>query len=886
MTDPVIVDDSSARNRYSYLQWVPQNSLSEGGHNISRSMSLHLHSTFRRIFVGPTPVNWNYKKKSFWFSKSERAVHHGSRRKKTFRAATDVIGTTNMSSLDYNVSDDRCEEQNIISDTPFLVEEPQELEIIESDTERSIMNREIFYTPTEDINSFSVTPPHNPRLFNSKKKSQLQSLSLNLQILQQNVKSPEENDNVSVPSTNSSKYSINHDEINDRGFNAYNDVECSKSFISAESEFFKTPVCESGIVLKEDRVLIRIERVYHSGAPRIYNYSTSKKYLTYSIGWREYNVKLTSDKVEFYKSKASLTLSFLFQDFCKNLLQSNYILTSLILQGKLVDKLSFSSSTRLCLYSSVDYTIALSDPCDYGMKVFIFRPKTYALSIEWYRALYNLLRPPSIKPVPPICDVVVPDLNVRVQIPLEDRMQAFKITAEEITKTVLDELSGINEWEDVLNEWLKNSDIRLCWKSYDRIEWIVWEKNDNEKDRNDLLACPQFIEGTHQLQLRCTQHYPTSVTLPDETKLQEPPPVEGYLIRDEKLNKKRPLIYAVAPHVQGQEHSAAFIKADIKRRAKQILNAYGFINLIDIVEVKPLINDNNEGTCENENFEDISKEHKSEGKGCPFELVMSNGMTIILEAYSKITMKEWVKCLNALVKYWKARLADDIKIRISMLKSNQFNDYDDNGVHIGDDFHGHWDSFRSYTSTTIWHWCILNGCRGIMKSGLLYQKARFYGTFINYYHILTRGYLIFYQLQSWSIVGRKNRRSYHRQKGIINLLDCYIYSGHLTDHDLPHSSTSHKLGNEVLYLPRIYSDGMCCFDDDDECTFVVWQGNKHHVIKRHGTIGLELQKKTTLDSSGKAWIFRARNRIEREEWVWALNVEIERCLMEQKGDAE
>ncbi|CAG8631791.1 11973_t:CDS:2, partial [Cetraspora pellucida] len=775
MTDPVIVDDSNSRNRYSYLQWVPQHSLSGEGHNISRSMSLHLHSTFRRIFVGPTPVNWNYKKKSFWFSKSERAVHHGSRRQKTFRAATDVIGTTNMSSLDYNISDDRCEEQNIISDTPFLFEEPQELEIIESDTEHSIMNREIFYTPTEDLESFPITPPHNPRLFSSKKKSQLQSLSLNLQNLQQNVKSPEENDNVSVPSTNSSKYSINHDEINDRGINVYNNDEFSKSFISAESESFNAPVCESGIVLKEDRVLIRIERVYHSGVPRIYNYSTSKKYLTHSIGWREYIVKLTSDK------------------------------------GKRVDKLSFSSSTRLCLYSSVDYTIALSDPCDYGMKVFIFRPKTYALSIEWYRALYNLLRPPSIKPVPPICDVVVPDLNVRVQIPLEDRMQAFKITAEEITKTVLDELSGINEWEDVLSEWLKNSDVRLCWKSYDRIDWIVWEKNDNEKDRNDLLACPQFIEGTHQLQLRCTRHYPTSVTLPDETKLQEPPPVEGYLIRDEKLNKKRPLIYAVAPHVQGQEHSAAFIKADIKRRAKQILNAYGFINLIDIAEVKPLINDN-EDTCENENLEDKSKERKSEGKGCPFELVMSNGMTIILEAYSKITMKEWVKCLNALVKYWKARLADDVKIRII---------------------------FDHIPALPF----------GTGKSGLLYQKARFYGTFINYYHVLTRGCLVFYQFQSWSIVGRKNRRSYHRQKGIINLLDCYIYSGHLTDHDLPHSSTSHKLGNEMLYLPRIYSDGMCCFDDDDECTFVVWQSNKHHVIERHGTIGLELQKKTKLDSS-------------------------------------
>ncbi|CAG8666706.1 18693_t:CDS:2, partial [Racocetra fulgida] len=566
--------------------------------------------------------------------------------------ATDVIGPTNMSSLDYNVPDDQCERPNIISDTSFLVEEPQELEIIESDTERSIMNREVFYTPSENIKSFPVTPPHKPHLFNSKKKTRPQSLPLNMQNLQQIVESPPEENNVLVPSTNSSISSINHDEINDRGFNVNNDDE---SIINSDSESFETPVCESGVVLKED---------------------------------------------------------------------------------------------------------PLSDPCDYGMKVFIFRPKTYALSVEWYRALYNLLRPPSIKPVPLTCDVVVPDLNVRVRIPLEDGTQAFKITAEEITKTVLDELGGINEWEDVLNEWLKNGDMRLCWKRYDRIEWIVWEKNDSEKDRNDLLACPQFIEG-------------------------EPPPVEGYLIRvtndkgrknkskrlyfsshdhylffmnpsfacppppppsgsgsteDEKLNTKRPIMYAVSPHIQGNDNAAAFIKADVKRRVKQILNAYGFINLIDAIEVRPLINDNNEDTCENDNLGDKSKERKYEGKGCPFELVMSNGMTIVLE---------WVKCLNALVKYWKARVADDIKIRISMFKENQFNDYDDDGAYIGDGFRGHWDS------------------------------------------------------------------------------------------------------------------------------------NKRHVIERHGTIGLELQKKAKLDSSGKAWIFRARNRLEREEWVWALNIEIERCLMEE-----
>ncbi|RIB14956.1 Pleckstrin homology domain-containing protein [Gigaspora rosea] len=907
LTDPVNTDVSRTRTRDSFNQWVPQHSLSGEPHNLSRPMSLHLHSTSRRVFIGPTPANWNYKKTSLWFSKSEKAVHHGTRRRKTFRAESDVVGPNNMTSLYYNASDDQSEKPNMITDAPFLVEEPQdveELEITESDVDCPTMSREVFYTPSENMKNYPVTPPHNPRVLNSKSHHSL-TLPLHLHPTLSVVNSTLEeddsqHDDASISSINLSNIPINYDEINDPNFDANN------ADVNSDAGYFDLPVYSAGTIIKEDCILIRIERVYHSGVPRMYNESTSRKYFTNSSGWREYNVKLKPDRIEFYKNKK-----------------------------KAVDQLIFSYSTRLSLYSPVDYTLALSTPNDDGMKVFIFRLKTYSLSVGWYRALYNLLTEPSVKPLPSVCDVVVPDLDVRVQIPLKDVRQAFKITAEEITKTVLDELSGINEWEDVLNEWLQNSDMRLCWKRYDRIEWIVWEKNDDdEKDRSDLLACPQFIEGTHQLQLRCTEHYPTSVTLPDETKLQEPPPVEGYLIRvtnekgrknrskrlyfsshdyylfflkpfiaspppppsssleagsgscsgsmeDDKTNHKRPLIYAVSPHAQGPQYVDAFLKANSKRRIKQIINAYGFINLIDVKEVRPLTDDNGEDACENDHAEDQSKELKSEGKGCPFELVMMNGMSIVLEAYSKTTMKEWVNCLDALIKYWKARVADDVKIQISTFKINQFNNYDDNSASIGDGIRGNWDNFRSYANPTIWHWCILNGCRGITKSGLLYQKFHYYGTFNNYYHVLTRGYLIFYRLYSWSTTGRKLHRCYHRRKGIINLLDCYVYSGQITDHDLSYSRNLNRVSTEMQNFPRIYSDGMCCFDDDDECTFVVWQGNKH-VIKRSGAIGVEFRKKATLDAVGKVWIFRARNRSEREEWVCALNVEIERCLMEHK----
>src|SRR5688572_3359354 len=92
----------------------------------SNSLSSHLHSTTRRIFIGPTPTNWSYKKKSFFFSKSNHAKAHQNvknklttkqkrtgliltngtikkrEKQKDFVARRDSIGPSNLTSLDYD----------------------------------------------------------------------------------------------------------------------------------------------------------------------------------------------------------------------------------------------------------------------------------------------------------------------------------------------------------------------------------------------------------------------------------------------------------------------------------------------------------------------------------------------------------------------------------------------------------------------------------------------------------------------------------------------------------------------------------------------------------------------------------------------------------------
>ena len=99
--------------------------------------------------------------------------------------------------------------------------------------------------------------------------------------------------------------------------------------------------------------------------------------------------------------------------------------------------MNFAKTTRLSLFSSIDFTIALRQKSKSGMKIFLINPKTLEKSVEWYRLLYTMLGEPSVKPMPSVCEVYVPDLDVHVKILLENCSQS-----QEVTRLILDELSG------------------------------------------------------------------------------------------------------------------------------------------------------------------------------------------------------------------------------------------------------------------------------------------------------------------------------------------------------------------------------------------------------------------------------------------------------------
>ena len=132
--------------------------------------------------------------------------------------------------------------------------------------------------------------------------------------------------------------------------------------------------------------------------------------------------------------------------------------------------------------------------------------------------------------------------------------------------------------------------------------------------------------------------------------------------------------------------------------------------------------------------------------------------------------------------------------------------------------------------------------------------------------------------------GCVSNRSYHKRKGRINLKDCYVYSGSITEHEYYRSNLLQEFSIAKSYdnggqFTKIYGDGMLSHDDYKDSSFVIWKSKRKYYFSNDG-MRIDAKKVIRLGIPGKFWIFRARNKIECEEWVWALNVEIERLCKE------
>jgi hypothetical protein len=97
-----------------------------------------------------------------------------------------------------------------------------------------------------------------------------------------------------------------------------------------------------------------------------------------------------------------------------------------------------------------------------------------------------------------------------------------------------------------------------------------------------------------------------------------------------------------------------------------------------------------------------------------FEIVLGNGLVIRLQAYDAATRDEWVKRLDALVKYWRMRHADDAaELQAVRQRNLKLLGIDEEMESIMGQFAKKWEVKKAEASPHLHNMCALSGCRAI-----------------------------------------------------------------------------------------------------------------------------------------------------------------------------
>lgn len=464
-------------------------------------------------------------------------------------------------------------------------------------------------------------------------------------------------------------------------------------------------------------------------------------------------------------------------------------------------------TTKVNLFSSLDKTCVLWHPFEKGSRMYIMGPRSAARSVEWYTFLRDCLgwnRPSMLQ-------IAVPDLSISIHLenPFEEFENARKTAADRLDagamvqtfaeeqavsgrliKRCMDSLSEDPEWADVVKTWAEKENVGLCWKRYDRLEWV---HGANEQKMYGSMA----MQKNYQLELRPKQHYPCVARLTKGDMMEEPLPVEGFLIRltsqkgrhqrmgkmffkrlyyythnqylcftkpakarpppppklptsseaevpsSAQIVEESPLVYCIDPYPLKDDEipwlssgNSAYVKkhdedafAEWQRNLENLTASEGYISLCNVVKVRSAklgshpVDENIESGSDVEFHVDVPNTNREDGATNSFddertlELVLKNGLVIRLQAFNAETKDEWVKRLKDLVRYWRARVVQDMDMFKLVRKLNLEQLGIDEVVEsaIGQ-FAKKWEVSRSEASPQLYHLCGMSLCRPITVS--------------------------------------------------------------------------------------------------------------------------------------------------------------------------
>lgn len=343
-----------------------------------------------------------------------------------------------------------------------------------------------------------------------------------------------------------------------------------------------------------------------------------------------------------------------------------------------------------------------------------------------------------------------------------------------------------------------------------------------------------------------------------------------------------------------------------QRNVSALLECDGFINLCDIVQVRKMHRgaaaaDDQVDEGPDVDFDvEVTDSHGDDGRTTEidddrtFELVMKNGLVVRLQAFNMATKKEWMHRLRDLAKYWKYRAAADMDLFKSVRQQNlQSLNIDERIEAYFGQFAQKWEVTNSFASAELYNMCGISSCRAIHNSGTLFRKPRKHSTFTRCYTILCHGNLLIFQDMLRTSTGKRQPHIHHERIASIDLKECYIYSGLITENDLLSQNQTFDSNTPGSHaLPRMFLEDSWTSTDEDAMTcFVIWHGNRKGWFRSRGqevddirdderkekkSPSTHLKRVNQLGVKGRSIVFKARSRAERDHWVLSISTEIER----------
>ncbi|KAF9527557.1 Pleckstrin homology domain-containing protein, partial [Crepidotus variabilis] len=566
-----------------------------------------------------------------------------------------------------------------------------------------------------------------------------------------------------------------------------------------------------------------------------------------------------------------------------------------------------SSRTRLSLYSFVDLsfcitcaptTTSLDENATrwifrrekHGTNIFIFQLKSRSRAYDWYWQLWRQMG----GVIPRSMEVYNPRLNTKVTIDIPDAdgtnsaglYRVFR--RENIIQLCMESLEKVPDYKYLVeNAVLAGKTVQLAWRYQTNLDW-VWLDDDVFGEARDwaVLCGLAFKQATRtpSLEIRLAEHAPNFLHLKDGRRIDEPAAIEGYLDRIRPNTQTKHQVYlsthsgylfilnssapfpptppGIAPISSSIYSDAQTLKhAETRRGINQIVTSTSMMDLRTIVAVRRA---------------------KTSDKGQmkmrrSFELLLNTGHVMRFEAYSAKVGVEWIERLRALIFYWKRRHRADAKQEIELAQAQRPRLTPQTRVRQDDHAvppEAPADLSAPYAAVdSLYNWCILEGCKPIVKSGRIYMRKGIRGQFNLVQLFLVAGHLVRFKIKGHSSV-------YPAVKKKINLLDAYVCSGYFAAQALPKG----EYKPNTPPTARRYGDGLETDDRDEDIMFNVWYRSQPQMLgaeKDPTTTPVDDKSIPKLSNRLKVLIFKTRSVLERDAWCWAINSEIEKIMRTQ-----